>query len=116
MKPPFESAFSSVATAVAMVSQQVRVRVWDPFAVVPDDFQQYSFSALGVQTPTEVEAFRQALVRTVPEPARAGVLAIDLRPELVIGMVVGQVASLLGGSLPGEPIPPPAIGNKTKTG
>jgi hypothetical protein len=112
MKPPLNDAFSSVATAVAMVSQQVRICVWDPFAVVPDNFDQCSFSALGVHTPVEVEAFRQALVRTVPEPARAGVLNLDLRPELVVGLVVGQVANLFAASLPGEVIPPPPEATK----
>jgi len=107
MEPPLE-ALSSVATAVAMVSQQVRVLTWDPFAVVPDDFEQYSFGALGVHTPAEVEAFRQALVRTVPEPVQAGVLELELAPELIVGLVVTQVASLLASGLAGEPIPPPA--------
>jgi hypothetical protein len=91
----FQRASKAVATACAATTTFVKIISIQPFDVSPDNLFLLTFSAIGIASDAQMEAFRHTLIALLPESLMGDLQKMDLAPGIVIRLVVNHVEALL---------------------
>ena len=94
-KSALDRAIEAVAVACAATTTFVKIPSFDPFEISPDNLLTLSFKEVGIISDAQMSAFRQALIRLLPNALLADLEKMPLAADIKVGLVVNHVEALL---------------------